>query len=245
MYLTRLKICSGEFPQFDVFPYNIELFHKSPFLSLNHPVTFFAGENGTGKSTLLRAISRRCNIHIWETGDRTPMIFNPHAENLYNYISLEKTDKKLNGSFFGSEIFRHFAELLDEWAKTDPRLLDYFGGKSLTTKSHGQCNMSFFENRFKLPGLYLLDEPESALSPKSQIELLKIITNASMRGDVQFIIATHSPILLALRQSVIYSFNHDYIQQIPYEETDYYILYRDFLNNPLKFLQGTDEYIEN
>lgn len=236
MYLLNLFINSGNFPVNDAFPFDIDLFRNSQHLNLSQPVIFFAGENGTGKSTLLRAISRKCNIHIWETGDRTPVVFNPYADDLYKYISLECTENQLKGSFFGSDIFRHFAELLDEWAKNDPALLNYFGGKSLTEKSHGQCNMSFFENRFKIPGLYLLDEPESALSPKTQIELLNIITNASLRGDAQFIIATHSPILLALKESVIYSFNSDVIKEVTYKETDYYKLYKKFLDDPCQYM---------
>jgi len=96
--------------------------------------------------------------------------------------------------------------------------------------------MAFFANRFARKGLYLLDEPENALSPKWQIELLRLLRQFSLRGDVQFIIATHSPILLALPEAAIYSFDTAPIHRVLYEDTDYYRIYRDFLDNREKYL---------
>ena len=94
----------------------------------------------------------------------------------------------------------------------------------------------FLKNRFKRKGLYLLDEPENALSPVRQLELLRLLRQFSVRGDVQFIIATHSPILLALPDADIFSFDASPIQKVNYEDTDYYRIYRDFLNNRAKYL---------
>jgi predicted ATPase len=147
-------------------------------------------------------------------------------------------DGKVPGSFFASEIFRHFAEALDQWGRADSGCLDYFGKSSLIVKSHGQSHMAFFENRFARKGLYLLDEPENALSPKRQLELLQLLRHLSLQGDVQFIIATHSPILLALPEAEIYSFDAAPIQRVLYEDTDYYRIYRDFLANRAKYLDG-------
>jgi predicted ATPase len=96
--------------------------------------------------------------------------------------------------------------------------------------------MAFFGHRFARKGLYLLDEPENALSPKWQLELLRLLRRFSQRGDVQFIIATHSPILLALPEAKIYSFDDAPIRQVEYEDTDYYRIYRDFLDNREKYL---------
>jgi predicted ATPase len=237
MYLKSLKIKHHDFPVKDQYPFCLEVFQYPQKISFDSSVTFFVGENGTGKSTLLKAIARKCNIHIWEGYEKTQLKYNPHTDNLFKHIELIYKNGDILGSFFGAEIFRHFAELLDEWAKNDPGILKYFGGESLTSQSHGQGNMSFFENRFKIDGLYLLDEPESALSPKSQIELMKIINQAANRGNTQFIIATHSPLLLALRNSTIYSFDRLPIRKALYEETDYFRIYKDFLNNKDHFLE--------
>ena len=135
------------------------------------------------------------------------------------------------GSFFASDIFRNFARNLDEWASMDPDMLSYFGGKSLMSQSHGQSLMSLFKARYKIKGLYLLDEPETALSPKSQLELLSVLNRMSTQGHAQFIIATHSPILLACPGAVILSFDDYPIKTIEYEETAYYKLYKAFLDD--------------
>ena len=97
----------------------------------------------------------------------------------------------------GLRFFKDFTHVLDEWAVSDPGQLEYFGGELLVTQSHGQSMMSYFRARYKIRGIYLLDEPETALSPKSQLELLDIINKNSLTGQAQFIIATHSPLLLA------------------------------------------------
>ena len=133
------------------------------------------------------------------------------------------------GSFFGSSVFQDFARILDEWASTDPGLLEYFGGKSLLTQSHGQSIMSFFKARYAIRGLYLLDEPETALSPRSQIALLDLLTKMTVAGHAQFIIATHSPILLSCPGATIYSFDQVPIAPIAYDQTDHYKLYKAFM----------------
>ncbi len=115
-------------------------------------------------------------------------------------------------------------------------MLKYFGGESLVTQSHGQSIMSLFRARYKVKGLYLLDEPETALSPKRQLELLTILKEMGEAGHAQFIIATHSPILLACPGAVIYSFDHIPIERIDYEETNQFRIYKDFLLDRDKYL---------
>jgi predicted ATPase len=192
-------------------------------------VTFFVGENGTGKSTLLEALAVRCGIHIWRGLERSRYEINPYERELYKYITVEWTDGFVPGSFFASEIFRNFAESLDEWAAADPGILQYFGGKSLVTQSHGQSLMSFFRSRFRIKGLYFLDEPETALSPKTQLGFLKILADMSEAEHAQFIIATHSPIILACPGAKIYSFDTIPVTQIGYEKTEHYRIYKEFL----------------
>lgn len=238
MHIRALTILHDTFPTRDFYPFSLEIFRRTGTVEFSCPVTFFVGENGTGKSTLLRAIARSCDIHIWEEheGSRDPR--NPYEDMLHRSLRIAWTDGKVPGSFFASEIFSHFAEILDSWGMADPGCLDYFGTGSLVVKSHGQSHMSFFENRFKRKGLYLLDEPENALSPKMQLELLRLLRLFTLRGDVQFIIATHSPILLALPGAGILRFDEGAIRKVGYEDTDHYRIYRDFLNNRDKYLKG-------
>jgi predicted ATPase len=238
MHITRIQIMHDCFPTRDQYPYNLEIFQKTIDLILSAPVTFFIGENGTGKSTLLKAIAQACSIHIWKEEERSRHHVNRYEDHLHRCLKIKWQGEKVPGSFFASEIFRYFAQILDEWAAADPDTLDYFGSESLMEKSHGQSHMAFFKNRFLIPGLYLLDEPENALSPRKQLELVQLLHCLAPRGDAQFIIATHSPILLACPGADIYSFDHVPIRQIGYEETDYYQIYRDFLNNRFRFLPG-------
>jgi predicted ATPase len=151
---------------------------------------------------------------------------------------VEWTRGKVPGAFFSSQLFQDFARFLDEWAKADPGILAYFGGSSLLTQSHGQSLISFFESRYRIKGLYLMDEPETALSPQSQLKLLAVLKKASQSGLAQFIIATHSPILLAFPGSVIYSFDKIPIEAIDYEKTCYYSLYKDVLTTRNTYREG-------
>ena len=198
----------------------------------------FIGENGTGKSTLLKAIAYKCGIHIWQSEFNLRCEPNPHEEDLYKSISIQWENGAVPGSFFGSQIFSHFAKNLEEWAMHDSGMLNYFGGKSLITQSHGQSLMSYFQSRYNIKGLYFLDEPETALSPSSLVELLNLLIKINKQGHAQFIIATHSPFLMALPESKILTFDNTTIQPIEYKDTDYYKLYKNFMNNPEKFIKA-------
>ena len=236
MHVRSLHLLHHQFPTRDFYPFNLEIFQTTDTIEFARPVTFFIGENGTGKSTLLRAIARRCKIHIWEEHEGRCDRNNPYEDLLYRYVDVGWTDSEVPGSFFASEIFRHFAEILDAWSMADPGCLAYVGDGSLVVKSHGESHMAFFNKRFRRKGLYLLDEPENALSPRMQLELLGLLAGFITRGDVQFIIATHSPILLAFPDAEIYSFDASPLGKVRYEDTDYYRIYRDFLNNRTKYL---------
>ena len=236
MHLRKVTLMPEKYPSRDHYPFNLPNLNATTTVPFNRDITFFAGENGTGKSTLLKAIARRCNIHIWEPEEGRRVDYNQYEQILYRYISVEWVDGVVPGSFFSSAIFEYFANILDEWAFASPKTLDYFGGKSLMVQSHGQCHMSYFENRYKLRGLYLLDEPENALSPKTQLQFLNLLKAMTEQGHAQFIIATHSPILLAAQNSTIYSFDNSPIQEIAYEDTNHYQIYKEFLNNRDKFL---------
>jgi predicted ATPase len=237
MHLSEVKIYPEKFPATDLYPFNLEVFHRKTTLCLNSPVTFFIGENGTGKSTLLEAIADKCGIYSWQGIEKRRFNKSPYERDFYRVISIQWTNGMVPGSLFSSRVFRNFAKVLDEWASSDPKILDYFGGKSLMNQSHGQSLMSFFNSRFKIKGLYLLDEPETALSPKSQLELLRILNVMGSAGHAQFIVATHSPILLACPGASIYSFDQSLILPLAYEQTDYYRIYKRFMEDRKAFLE--------
>jgi predicted ATPase len=231
MHLKRVSFHPDRYPTREHYPFTLDLFHRTAELDFTTPVTLFVGENGTGKSTLLEAIARRCEIFIWREGGRTRYQVNPYEDMLWHYLSVEWVNGCVPGSFFGSSVFQDFARILDEWAATDPGQLDYFGGKSLLMQSHGQSIMSFFKARYAIRGLYLLDEPETALSPKTQLALLDLLEKMSAAGHAQFLVATHSPILLSCPGATIYSFDRAPIAPTSYEETDHYRVYKDFMAN--------------
>ena len=121
-------------------------------------------------------------------------------------------------------------------ALCDPGRLQYHGGQILNTLSHGEGILSYFNGRFRLKGLYLLDEPESAMSPASQIKFLKLLQQYAAEGQAQFVIATHSPILLACPGAQIFSFDLSHIEEVRYEETEQYRIYKQFFTNRGSFL---------
>ncbi|MCP4673070.1 MAG: AAA family ATPase, partial [Desulfobacula sp.] len=133
--LKQVNIHSKKFPVLNFYPFSLKLFQNSDSIEFNNPVTFFIGENGTGKSTLLRAIAIRCGIHIWQNEFNLRYKKNPYEEDLYKYIRVSWKNGFVPGSFFGSQIFSDFAKNLEEWAVNDEKMLDYFGGKSLITQS--------------------------------------------------------------------------------------------------------------
>jgi len=239
MHLTSVHVHSDAFPTKERYPFAQDVLQDNPTIPLQRPVTFFVGENGTGKSTLLRAIAHRCHIPIWEYETTTHVDRNPFRDMLYRFLTVTWVDGPVPGSFFGSETFRDWCKLLDEWAVDDPGQLRYFGGRSLLTLSHGQSLMAYFRSRYEIPGLYLLDEPETALSPRSQIELVRLIDEMGRRGHAQFIVATHSPILLACPDAQILSFDRAPLCAVAYEDTDHYRVYRSFLQAPQASVRET------
>ena len=207
-HIEQVSFSASDFPTSAHYPFNLDVVRHTPSLSFDSAVTIFVGENGTGKSTFLEAMARACGIHIWRSEHGARYRYNAHEKTLHRHLRISWSDGRVPGAFFGSEHFKDFTHQLEDWASTDPGQLKYFGGASLVTQSHGQSMMAYFRSRYAIKGLYLLDEPETALSPRSQLDLLDIISENSRGGHAQFIITTHSPILLTCADARIYSFDH-------------------------------------
>ena len=208
-------------------------------LSFENPVTFLVGENGTGKSTLLEAIAVAAGFNP-EGGTRN-FTFSTRATHseLYRYLTVARRAHPKDGFFLRAESFYNLASNIDEMdeeAANNPRPLGRpvvasYGGRSLHTQSHGESFLALIENRFGGNGLYLLDEPEAALSPSRLMTLLVRIHDLVQKHS-QFIIATHSPILMAYPGAMVYELTEDGICPVDYRETEHYQLTRRFLENP-------------
>ena len=201
-------------------------------LAFSNPVTCLVGENGTGKSTLLEAIAAAYGFNP-EGGTKnfTFSTRSTHSE-LYKHLTIVKRAFAKDGFFLRAESFYNVASNIDEM---DPPLIASYGGRSLHEQSHGESFLSLVENRFGGNGLYLLDEPEAALSPSSIMTLLGRI-HELVRNHSQFIIATHSPILMAYPGAMVYELSEKGICSVDYRETEHYRLTRRFLENPEKML---------
>lgn len=210
-------------------PFNLKAFSRGIDLEFRTNVTFFVGENGSGKSTLLEALAECCGFDP-QGGNRDHNIaaFRERSP-LAQALSLSWLPKVSEGFFLRAESFYNFATYLDQVSN-----LRAYGGKSLHEQSHGESFLALFVNRFE-QGIYLLDEPEAALSPQRQLSFLKIIHDLAKPGHAQFLIATHSPIILSYPGAALFSLDGESIEPIAYSETEHYRVTRDFLNAPERF----------
>ncbi len=200
--LETITLLRDTIKSWDEYPLNVSVIKKLELLKIKSQVCFFVGENGTGKSTLLEAIAE--NYGFGKEGGSRNISFSTaekDTNSLADYLRLSWSPKLLGGFFFRAESFFNLASYVDELAK-DPlegsKAYLSYGGESLHSKSHGQSLLALFQNRFSGKGFYLMDEPEAALSPQRQLSLLVVINDTLKKHpQSQFIIATHSPILLA------------------------------------------------
>ena len=234
-------------------------------LVFSTPVTVLVGENGSGKSTVLEALARAIGsitVGSHQAGDDVTL---RHIQPLADSLKLVWNHKTRRGFYLRAEDFFGYAQQLqrtlaemegeisrikadDTLSKTAQGLaiqpyarevaaLRQHYGEGLDTMSHGESFLRLFQQRFVSDGLYLLDEPEAPLSPMRQLAFLGLLKQAVEQQGAQCLIATHSPILMALPQATIYSFDAGTVQPIAYEDTEHVRLTRDFLNRPEQFLQ--------
>ena len=237
MHLGKVRIHGDRYPTERYYPFNISVLRKTRELSFREPVAFFVGENGSGKSTLLDAITRKCGVYIWDKPKRHIVHDNPYETHMADYVSVSWANGTVPGSLFRAETFRDFADFIDDVALCDPGRLEYHGGQILNTLSHGEGILSYFGGRYHIKGLYFLDEPESSLSPLSQIKFLKLLRHLEKGGHAQFVIATHSPILLAHPGAQIFSFDSSCIEEVSYKDTMHFKLYKQFFTDPKVLLE--------
>jgi len=207
-------------------------------LRLSAPVTFLIGENGTGKSTLLEAIAVCAGFNA-EGGGRN-FHFSTRATHSELHKSLSLTRRKFpkDGFFLRAESFYNVASNIDDLDREGfgPRLLDSYGGKSLHAQSHGESFLALVQHRFGGRGLYILDEPEAALSPMRLMTLLTLM-HELVKQDSQFIISTHSPILMAYPGAEIFQLGAEGIRQVAYKDTEHYRMSLRFLQDPESMLR--------
>jgi predicted ATPase len=158
------------------------------------------------------------------------------ARALSGYLDVTLARGSVKGGVFSAESFREWAEFIDDVTEVDPGQARYHGGQKLTLRSRGEGLLAYFRGRYQIPGLYFLDEPEAALSPASQLELLRLLSEYRRRGHAQFIIATHSPVIMAVKGAQVFVLGDGPIEETSYEETSHYRLYRDFMAHPERFI---------
>ncbi|MEK3732238.1 MULTISPECIES: AAA family ATPase [Paenibacillus] len=225
-YLRSVTLLKERVPAFSEYPFNLPAVSALDELEFHPKVTYIVGENGMGKSTVLEAIAAALGFNP-EGGTRN---FNfatreSHSE-LYQYLrTVRGVRKPKDGFFFRAESYYNVATEVDAL-----QAFGSYGGKSLHDQSHGESFFATFMNRFSGHGLYIMDEPEAALSPFRQMALLRRIHDL-VHEHSQFIIATHSPIIMAYPDACIYKLTPEGIETCQLEETDHYMITKEFINN--------------
>jgi predicted ATPase len=233
VYLREVALRRADVPSFDRYPFSLPSIAHLERIEFSRPVTFFVGENGSGKSTILEAIAVALGFNA-EGGSRN-LHFGTRASHsdLHRYLQLVRNAARpRDGFFLRAESFYNVAseiERLDEAPGIGPPIGPAYGGRALHEQSHGELFLALLEHRFRGNGLYCLDEPEAALSPMRQLTLLTRLHDL-VAANSQFLIATHSPILLAYPEATIYELSGAGWRVVPYEDTEHFQVTRDFLN---------------
>ncbi|MGJ7909965.1 AAA family ATPase [Neobacillus sp. LXY-1] len=237
-YLRSVILNRDDVPAFTDYPFNLPIIRTLTQLTFHPKVTYLIGENGMGKSTLLEAIAVSLGFNP-EGGsfNFNFSTFDTHSD-LTNYIKLIKgVDKPRDGFFLRAESFYNVASNIEELDHGGgaPKIINSYGGQSLHKQSHGEAFFSTFLHRFGGNGIYILDEPEAALSPLRQMSMITRIHDL-VNQHSQLIIATHSPIIMSYPDSLIYEFSEEGIQEKKLEDTNHFQIMKRFLNDPNRML---------
>ena len=231
-FVHAIRLERDSVSDFTTYPFSIPAIRGLETLELDPKITFLIGENGAGKSTLIEAIAVAAGFNA-EGGTRNFRFATRSSESeLHRHLRLIRTARRLGGFCLRAESLFNVATQIDELSYADA-----YGGTSLHEQSHGESFLAVARHRFRGDGLYLLDEPEAALSPQRQLELLALIHDLAARGRAQFVIATHSPILMAYPGALLYQLDAGGIAPVGYHDTEHYRITRDFLANPESFFR--------
>jgi predicted ATPase len=213
------------------YPFDIPAVRRMGKLEFHERCTYLIGENGSGKSTILEALAISFNLQA-EGGSRNFKFktFDTHSD-LFKWLDVAKGVHRPNDMFFlRAETFYNFAAQVDKVG-----VQQYYGG-SLHAKSHGESFFALFMNRFHGRGLYLLDEPEAALSPNRQLAFLARMHDLVKAGS-QFVIATHAPIVMAYPDAWLYQLTDKGVERVEYEDTEHYQVTSDFFKHRKRMLK--------
>ncbi len=231
LMIKKISLERDKIESFDKYPFNIEIVKNFEELEFTSPVTFFVGENGIGKSTFIEALAVSLGLPAEGGTENFKYQTNNTTSELSNYLRVSKFNRPKTRFFLRAESFYNFSTEVDRLVNEDGfyNLRKAYGG-SLHECSHGEAFLKLVQNRFTDHGLYILDEPEAALSPQRQLSLLCLIDQLAKEGS-QFIIATHSPILISYRDGKILDLNNNF-KEVKYKDTDIYSLYQMYLDEP-------------
>lgn len=216
------------------FPFSLPLFRNETKVEFKTPITFIVGENGSGKSTFLEGLASVVGFNSMG-GNANHNYGIKENYSIDDIIKLNWNLKTRKGFFFRAESFFNFSNYIDKLIDEDGSLLGAYGGRKLTNQSHGESFLALFGAKFH-DGLFILDEPEAALSPERQLSLVTILNDLATKNNAQFIIATHSPILIATPNSVVYEIEDNKFVEKNYEETKQFNLYKNFLNDSKRYI---------
>lgn len=230
-FLLSLTVLSDRVSSFDQYPFSIPAIRAFNSLDFDPRVTFMIGENGSGKSTLIEAIAILAGFNPEGGSKNFRFAARPSESSLHSALRLARsTRREKKGFFLRAETLFNLATEVERQA------LFAYGWEDMHAKSHGEAFLWLVKERFGPNGLYILDEPEAALSPQRQLAMLRLIHDL-VQAQCQFIIATHSPILMAYPQATIYQFSPEGIARILYEETEHFEVTQGFLVNHQQYLR--------
>ncbi len=222
----------------EAFPFFLPLFSKDLKIEFNKPITFILGDNGAGKSTLLESLAYNIGFNILGGNKNHLYSDNANFDNikLADNMKLSWRLQTTKGFFFRAESFFNFTNYIEDMAVENGKsMFSSYGGKSLKKQAHGESFLSLFKNKFR-EGLFILDEPEAALSAERQLSLITLLNDLVKHNNCQFIIATHSPILITCPNSEIYEIEENNLIKKSYQETKQFQLYKNFINSPERYL---------